>query len=80
MFAAFNQIPYLVAFLKKRSFNISLRSVYRGSAETNVASIPEAVGLIPGLTQGSSVTVTCGVGGRCSSDPELLWLRLQFDP
>ena len=26
------------------------------------------------LGYGSGVTVTCGVGHKCSSDPELLWL------
>ena len=38
-------------------------------------SIHEDAGLIPGLIQqGSCVAVSCGVGPRCSSDPELLWL------
>ena len=36
-------------------------------------SIQEA-GSIPGFTQWSGVAMTCGVGCRCSSDPELLWL------
>ena len=37
----------------------------------------EVAGLVPGLAQwikGSSVAVSCGVGCRCCSDPELLWL------
>ena len=35
------------------------------------------MGLISGLTQwikGSSVVMSCAVGFRCSSNPELLWL------
>ena len=41
----------------------------------------EVAGLIPGLNsagQGSSVSVSCGVGHRCGSDPSLLrlWHRL----
>ena len=49
-----------------------------GSAVTNLTAIHEVVGSIPGLTQWlmSSVAVTYGVGCRCSSDPELLWLWL----
>ena len=26
------------------------------------------------MGQGSGVAVSCGIGHRCSSDPELLWL------
>ena len=36
--------------------------------ETNLTSIHEDVGLIPGLA------VSCGIGCRCSLDPQLLWL------
>ena len=47
-------------------------------------SIHEDLGLIPGLTQWvkvmASVAMTCGVGHRLGSYPELLWLWLQFDP
>ena len=32
-------------------------------------SWPHSVG------QGSGIAMSCGVGHRCSSDPELLWLR-----
>ena len=44
---------------------------------TNLVSIPENSGSIPGLAQWvkeSSVAVSCGVGCRCSWDPVLLWL------
>ena len=34
----------------------------------------EVVGSIPGLTQCFKDAVSCGVGLRCGSDPELLWL------
>ena len=43
----------------------------------NPTIIHEDVGSIPSLTQwvkGSSVAVSCGVGHRLGSDPELLWL------
>ena len=43
----------------------------------NLMSIHEDMGLIPGLAQqikGSSIPVSCIVGGRCGLDPALLWL------
>ena len=45
----------------------------------NPTSIPEVVGLIPGLPQwvkGSDATMSCDVGCRCGSD--LVWLRLWY--
>ena len=44
---------------------------------TNLTSIREDAGSIPGLTwwvKGSGVAMSCGVGRRRSSDPALLWL------
>ena len=57
--------------VKKRFY---FRSSHCGTAETNPTSIHEDVGLIPGLAQGSSVAVSCGVDGKCSLDPTFLWL------
>ena len=44
---------------------------------TNLTGNHEVSGSIPGLAQwvkGSGVAVSCGVGCRHGSDPELLWL------
>ena len=41
---------------------------------TNLTSICEDAGSIPGLAQGVKDMVSYGVGRRCGSDPELLWL------
>ena len=56
--------------------NSMLFGVPIGSAVMNPTSIHEDAGLIPwpcSVGWGSSIAVSCGVGGRCSSDPMLLW-------
>ena len=60
-----------------------VRSSHCGSAETNLTSIHEDTGSIPGLAFDpwscsvglrSSIAVSCGVGRSCGSDLALLWL------
>ena len=41
---------------------------------TNPTRNHEVAGSVPALAQGSGVAVSCGVGCRRGSDPELLWL------
>ena len=43
---------------------------------TNPTSLHEDMGLIPGIAQQAMdpVAVSCGIGHRHDSDPELLWL------
>ena len=54
------------------------RSSYGGAVVTNLMSIHEDVGLIPGLAQwvNDQPTVSCGVGRRLGSDLALPWLVL----
>ena len=53
--------------------NEKCRNFRCGSAITNLTSLYEDVGSIPGLTLG--IAVSCGIGCRCGSDPVLLWRR-----
>ena len=60
-----------------RLFNKILGSSCCGTAEMNLTSIREDVGLVPGLNSvgwGSGVAVSCGVGPKCSLGPVWLWL------
>ena len=61
---------------KRPIFKQRPRSSHCGSVETNLTSIHEEAGLIPGLTQWvkSGVAVSCGVGNRHGSNPALIWL------
>ena len=53
------------------------RSSHRGATETKPTRNHEVAGLIPwlcALGEGSCIALSCGVGHRCGSDLELLWL------
>ena len=57
---------------------IKAPSSHRGSVVTNPVRLLEDAGLVPGLAQQveapAGTAASCGVGGRHSSDPALLWL------
>ena len=59
---------------------VDTRSSHCGSAITNLSGFHEAEDLIPGLTQGSRVAMSCGVVCRCilDSDPAFLWRGWQL--
>ena len=55
----------------------TVKSSHRGSAVTNLTSIHEEAGSIPGLAlwvKRSGIAVSCGIGHRCLLDLVLLWL------
>ena len=63
--------------LPQRARYVPIRSSHCGAAETNLTSMHEDTGSIPGLAQWVKdlvVPVSCGVGCRCSLEPRLLWL------
>ena len=70
--------------MTEMTFKIVIRgSSHHGSEETNLTSIHEDAGSIPGpcsVGSRSSVAVSCGVGPRHGLDPVLLWLWLWHRP
>ena len=73
-FSLFNLACDFTDFQTRANISIVLRSSHRGSAVTNLTGIHKDSGSIPDLAQGSGIAVSCAVGHRCGSDPELLWL------
>ena len=74
---------YLKDCLKKEHVRVPVKVQWLRNLTRN----QEVAGLIPGLCSvgsGSGVALSCGIGHRCSSDPELLWLwlrlQLRLDP
>ena len=78
----------ILPFQKKNLLIVCLSSMlgnsgrsHCGSAETNLTSIQEEPGFNPwpcSGSQGSGLAVSCGVGRRYSSDPELLRLQCRL--
>ena len=56
------------------SKSTDFQSSHCGSGETNLISINEDAGSIPGLAQWVKGSMSCGVGHRCGWNPTLLWL------
>ena len=54
-------------------YKTKCRSSHCGLVVTNLTTIHEDTGSIPGLTQSGAV-MSCGVDYRCGLDPMLLWL------
>ena len=67
---------YMLWFIKKKHSWSSCR----GSVETNLTSIHEDIGSIPGLAHWVSIAMSCGVGRRRGLELVLLWLWLWSRP
>ena len=79
-YASNHPFPKRIEGGEENSPSVKLRkhgSSHYGTAEVNPTRNHEVAGSTPGLAQwvrGSDVAMSCGAGGRHSSDVALLWL------
>ena len=75
----FKMVGFLGHYFLGRNLRLHCTQFKRGRSREFplwCSSIHEDTGSIPGLAQGSSIAVSCGVGHRCGSDLVWLWHRL----